>query len=88
MKAPIAKKINHIIKTHDHERTDPYYWMRDRENPEVINYLKEENSYLKEVLKETEGLQDQLFQEMKSRIKEDDQSVPYFKKGLLLVFEI
>ncbi|WP_288371381.1 S9 family peptidase [uncultured Algoriphagus sp.] len=81
MKAPIAKKINHIIKTHGHERTDPYYWMRDRENPEVINYLKEENSYLKEVFKETEGLQDQLFQEMKSRIKEDDQSVPYFKKG-------
>jgi Protease II len=81
MKAPIAKKINHIIKTHGHERTDPYYWMRDRENPEVINYLKEENSYLKEALKETEGLQDQLFQEMKSRIKEDDQSVPYFKKG-------
>jgi oligopeptidase B len=81
MKAPIAKKINHIIKTHGHERTDPYYWMRDRENPEVINYLNEENGYLKEVLKETEGLQDQLFQEMKSRIKEDDQSVPYFKKG-------
>lgn len=81
MKAPIAKKINHIIKTHGHERTDPYYWMRDRENPKVINYLKEENSYLKEALKETEGLQDQLFQEMKSRIKEDDQSVPYFKKG-------
>ncbi|WP_439474541.1 S9 family peptidase [Algoriphagus formosus] len=81
MKAPIAKKINHIIKTHGHERIDPYYWMRDRENPEVINYLKEENSYLKEVLKKTEGLQDQLFQEMKSRIKEDDQSVPYFKKG-------
>ncbi|TDK42660.1 S9 family peptidase [Algoriphagus formosus] len=81
MKAPIAKKINHILKTHGHERTDPYYWMRDRENPEVINYLKEENSYLKEVLKETEGLQNQLFQEMKSRIKEDDQSVPYFKKG-------
>lgn len=81
MKAPIAKKINHIIKTHGHERIDPYYWMRDRENPEVINYLKEENSYLKEALKETEGLQDQLFQEMKSRIKEDDQSVPYFKKG-------
>lgn len=81
MKAPIAKKINHIIITHGHERTDPYYWMRDRENPKVINYLKEENSYLKEALKETEGLQDQLFQEMKSRIKEDDQSVPYFKKG-------
>lgn len=81
MKAPIAKKINHIIKTHGHERTDLYYWMRDRENPKVINYLKEENSYLKEALKETEGLQDQLFQEMKSRIKEDDQSVPYFKKG-------
>ena len=81
MKAPIAKKINHIIKTHGHERTDPYYWMRDRENPEVINYLKEENSYLKEVFKETEGLQNQLFQEMKSRIKEDDQSVPYLKKG-------
>lgn len=81
MKAPIAAKRDHIIETHGHSRLDPYYWMNDRENPEVINYLNEENDFTKEVMKSTETFQEDLFQEMKGRIKEDDQSVPYFKSG-------
>ncbi|TFV97571.1 S9 family peptidase [Algoriphagus kandeliae] len=78
---PEAKKIPEILEKHGHRRVDPYYWMRDRENPEVIQYLEAENTYLKEQMKDSEELQESLFQEMKSRIKEDDQSVPYFKKG-------
>ncbi|MGX7836061.1 hypothetical protein ACWKSR_12995, partial [Campylobacter fetus subsp. venerealis] len=76
MQAPKAKKIAHLLEIHDHQRTDNYYWMRDRNNSEVIDYLNAENEYLKTCLKPTEEFQEELFQEMKSRIKEDDESVP------------
>ena len=81
MKAPIAPKKPELLEIHGHQRNDPFYWMKDRENPEVIEYLNSENNYLKTALKSTEGFQNQLFEEMKGRIKEDDQSVPYFKSG-------
>lgn len=81
MKAPIAPKKPEILKIHGHQRTDSYYWMNDRQNPEVIAYLNAENDYLKATLKPTEEFQNALFEEMKGRIKEDDQSVPYFKSG-------
>ncbi|MEB2780643.1 S9 family peptidase [Algoriphagus sp. C2-6-M1] len=81
MQAPQAKKIAQLLESHGHQRTDNYYWMRDRENPEVLDYLNAENEYLKTSLKSTELFQERLFQEMKGRIKEDDESVPYFKSG-------
>lgn len=81
MQAPKAKKIAQLLETHGHQRIDNYYWMRDRENPEVVEYLNAENEYLKSSLKSTEEFQEKLFLEMKSRIKEDDESVPYFKSG-------
>lgn len=81
MQAPIAPKKPQLLETHGHQRQDPYYWMNDRENPEVIRYLQAENDYLKEKLKPTESFQQSLFEEMKGRIKEEDQSVPYFKSG-------
>ncbi|WPR77621.1 S9 family peptidase [Algoriphagus sp. NG3] len=81
MQAPKAKKIAQLLETHGHQRTDNYYWMRDRDNPEVIDYLNAENEYLKSSLKSTEEFQEKLFQEMKGRIKEDDESVPYLKSG-------
>lgn len=81
MKAPIAPQKAQLLETHGHERIDNYYWMNDRENPEVIGYLEAENAYLKEVMKPTEEFQKSLFEEMKGRIKEDDQTVPYFKSG-------
>ncbi|MEB2777119.1 S9 family peptidase [Algoriphagus sp. D3-2-R+10] len=81
MKAPKAKKIAQLLESHGHQRTDNYYWMRDRENPEVIEYLNAENEYLKSSLKSTEEFQERLFHEMKGRIKEDDESVPYLKSG-------
>lgn len=81
MPAPSATKKPQLLEIHGHQRQDPYYWMNDRENPEVIDYLNAENTYLKEVMKPTEVLQNQLFEEMKGRIKEQDESVPYFKSG-------
>lgn len=81
MSAPLAPKKSQLLEIHGHQRQDPYYWMNDRENPEVIDYLNAENSYLKVVMKPTEGLQKQLFEEMKGRIKEQDESVPYLKSG-------
>jgi oligopeptidase B len=81
MKAPIAKKIPEKLTIHDHTRIDNYYWMNNRENPEVIQYLEDENAYTKDQLKDTEGLQEELYKEIIGRIKQDDQSVPYFLDG-------
>jgi oligopeptidase B len=81
MPAPIAIKKPQLLEIHGHQRQDPYYWMNDRENQEVIDHLNAENDYLKEVMKPTEVLQKELFEEMKGRIKEQDESVPYFNSG-------
>ena len=81
MQAPIANKIEKKLEKHGDIRIDNYYWLNDRENPEVIHYLEEENKYTEEILKPTEEFQAKLFDEMKSRIKEDDSSVPYKING-------
>lgn len=78
MNAPKAKKIDHYINTHNDKRYDPYYWMNQRENPDVIQYLNDENAYAEQVMKDTEDFQEVLFKEMKARYKKDDQSLPYF----------
>lgn len=81
MQAPKAKKIPKEHSIHGDVRIDNYYWLRDREDQEVIDYLNEENAYCKEVLKPTEPLQEKLYEEIVGRIKKDDESVPYKKKG-------
>ena len=78
MNAPKAKKIDKSLEIHGHQRNDPFFWLNERENPEVLQYLEEENAYCDFVMKDTEELQEQLFQEMKARYKEDDESLPYF----------
>ncbi len=78
MNAPKPKKIDKLLEIHNDKRNDPFFWMNERENPEVIKYLEEENSYTDIVMKDTEDLQNELFEEMKSRYKKDDQSLPYF----------
>ena len=75
---PVAKKIPTNLEKHGDVRVDNYYWLNDRENPEVIEYLNQGNDYYDEVTKHTKDFQNNLFEEMKSRIKEDDSSVPYF----------
>jgi len=78
---PDVNKIPKELTVHGDTRIDNYFWLNERENPEVIKYLEEENEYTKSVLKPVEKFQEDLFQEMKSRIKETDQSVPYKKNG-------
>ncbi len=78
---PIAKKIAKELSIHGDTRIDDYFWLNERENPEVIKYLEDENEYTKTILKPTEGFREDLFNEMKSRIKETDESLPYEKNG-------
>ncbi|HCQ12962.1 S9 family peptidase [Flavobacterium sp.] len=78
---PIAKIIPHQLEKHGHIRTDNYYWLNDRENPEVIDYLNKENEYYQKSTEHTKAFQKDLFEEMKARIKEDDESYPYFYNG-------
>ena len=81
IKVPVAKKISKELKIHNDIRIDNYYWLNDRENPEVIDYLNAENAYTKAMMQHTETFQNELFEEMKGRIKEDDTSVPYKLNG-------
>jgi oligopeptidase B len=78
---PIAKVIPKKLKKFGEVRIDNYFWLNDRENPEVIDYLNQENAYYQEKTAHTKDFQTALFEEMKSRIKEDDQSVPYLYNG-------
>ena len=78
---PVAKKMTKELTIHGDTRIDNYYWMNERENPEVIAYLEAENEYKEAVMKHTEPLQESLFEEIKSKIKQEDESVPYKKNG-------
>ncbi|WP_136481160.1 S9 family peptidase [Cognatitamlana onchidii] len=78
---PLIEKKPKVLNTHNDIRIDDYYWLNDRNNQDVIDYLNAENDYTKNVLSHTELFQDSLFQEMKSRIKEDDSTVPYKLNG-------
>lgn len=75
--APQAKKEAKELSVHGHTRIDNYYWLKDREDEEVIDYLNKENGYTKEQLAHTEDFQEKLFEEIKGRIKEKDESVPF-----------
>ncbi|KAA1246139.1 S9 family peptidase [Aquimarina sp. RZ0] len=78
---PIAdKKATHLEK-HDDIRIDNYFWLNDKENPEVIDYLERENDYNDRMTSHTQDFQKRLFEEMKGRIKEEDASVPYKLNG-------
>jgi oligopeptidase B len=83
--APIAKEIPKSLKKHKEVRIDNYFWLNDRENPEVIDYLNQENAYYESMTAHTKDLQKVLYEEMKARIKEDDESVPYFYNGYFYI---
>lgn len=78
---PVAKIIPKTLEKHGDKRIDNYYWLNERENPEVIDYLNKENEYYQKSTAHTKQFQEDLFLEMKSRIKEDDSSVPYLYNG-------
>src|SRR5690606_15587992 len=84
--APVAEKKVHERIIHNDTVVDNYYWMNDyfKKGPDsaaVIAYLEAENNYTAAMMKDTEKLQEALFHEMKGRIKEKDESVPYLKNG-------
>lgn len=92
IKPPIAEKIPTELETHGDIRIDNYFWMRlsdaqknaqekDAQTTKVLDYLEAENEYYNQVTVHTKDFQTSLFEEMKSRIKEDDESVPYKKNG-------
>ena len=78
---PVAKIIPKILEKFGDARIDNYFWLNDRKNPEVIDYLEKENAYYKKMTAHTKTFQKELFEEMKGRIKEDDESVPYLYNG-------
>jgi oligopeptidase B len=78
---PVADKIPKEITTHGDTRIDNYYWLNERDNPKVKEYLEAENEYTAAVMKHTEEFREELYREMIERIKQDDKSVPYMDNG-------
>ena len=81
MKQPKAKKIPKYLEIHGDIRQDDYYWLNDRENPDVIAYLEAENAYREEVMAPLNDSKDSLFTEIVGRIRQTDMSVPYISNG-------
>ena len=75
-KPPKAPKKEKILEIHSDKRIDNYFWLNQRDTPEVLDYLNAETDYFLSQTKHTEAFQERLFQEMKARIKEDDEPVP------------
>lgn len=85
-KPPVAEIKPHLMKAHGDVRQDDYYWMGDYffkgpDSNKVVEYLEAENNYFDKMMAGTNSLQDKLFKEMKNRIKEKDESVPFLKNG-------
>ena len=81
LREPIAEKIEKKLSIHGDTRIDEYYWLNQRDDKNVINYLNAENAYRDEYMQDYKNLEEELFLEIKSRIKEDDSSVPYLDNG-------
>jgi oligopeptidase B len=80
---PVAKRIEKTGSLHGDKREDPYFWLREKTNPEVLGYIQAENAYTESVMKPTEPFQERLYKEMLGRIQETDLSVPYRLGGYL-----
>lgn len=78
---PVAQSIPRQDVIHGETLTDPYFWLRDKSNPKVIEYLEAENRYTKTLMQQTEKLQDALYQELVGRIKQTDLTVPERQNG-------
>jgi oligopeptidase B len=73
---PRAAQKPHEITEANHARNDPFFWLREKDSPEVLKYLEAENRYTDSSFKHIEKLQERLYNEMRGRIKESDESVP------------
>ena len=83
---PLAKRVPHQLVCHGHVRIDEYYWLKDRDNPEVLAYLEAENEYATALRSHVRDLEKTLFEEIKGRIQQTDLSVP-FKLGDYLYYQ-
>jgi oligopeptidase B len=83
LKPPLARREPVETILHGDRRVDHYAWLREKENPEVLAYLENENAYTDALLAATQGFQDELYQEMLARIQQTDMSVPYRLRGYL-----
>ncbi len=81
IKPPVAEVMPKELTIHGQTRIDNYYWLNQRDNPKVLEYLKAENEYLNKIMKPTEALQEKLYNEILGRIKQTDMSVPYRDQG-------
>jgi len=81
MKPPIAEKIRKELTSNGNTRIDNYYWLKERDNPKVIEYLKAENEYTESVMSDYSGIRKKLYKEIIGRIKQNDESVPYKMNG-------
>jgi oligopeptidase B len=79
--APTADRRPHVLGSHGDRRVDPYYWLRDRQDPAVRAYLEAENAYTDSVTAPTEALRETLYREIVGRVQETDSSAPTFFKG-------
>jgi oligopeptidase B len=83
---PIAEIRPHeVVAPHGHKRIDPYYWLQNRDDPAVLAYLRAENDYTERTMAHTAKLRDQLFEEMRGRVKETDETAPY-RQGRYLYY--
>ncbi|HWX09266.1 MAG TPA: S9 family peptidase [Gaiellaceae bacterium] len=78
---PFALQRPRILEAHGDRRVDPYYWLRERDDPEVMRYLEAENSYADAVMAPTLPLQERLYREIVGRVQETDTSAPTLHKG-------
>jgi len=81
LEPPTAKKVDHTFTEFDQTRVDPYYWISERENEEVIDLLEEENAYTEEMMAHTQKLQDELYEELVARIEKKYESLPTKENG-------
>ena len=73
---PIAPQRPHTITTHGDERADPWFWLREQEDPQTMEYLRAENAFTEAFMQPLEALQEAIYAEIRGRIKEDDNTVP------------
>jgi oligopeptidase B len=78
---PIAKRVPKDVSVHGDKRIDDYFWLREKDKPEVLSYLRAENDYAQAWFKPMAGFTDRLYREMVARIQEDDEAVPYRRNG-------
>jgi oligopeptidase B len=83
--APMAEKKPHTLEAHGDVRVDDYYWLRERDNPDVLAHLEAENAYTAAVMADTEPLQAELFEELKNRLQPDESTVPALYNGYFYV---